>query len=157
MRWWAFERIVAVLMWSRGQRARVSEEAENFSRKDTLQNGYVGFPLLGLLQAPTTTGVDDWIRVPPQYTNQALIDVEAGRVIGQGPGERTEDRTATRKVSRRGSCLPLQGIRTCGLRSCAPGRFSRVCWSGAAASIRPLSRHRGSGQTWIGCRCRGAL
>lgn len=56
--------------------------------------------LLELLEALKNAEVDDRIRLATQNLYQALIDAEAEVVIGAGPWERVESRTAIRNGSR---------------------------------------------------------
>ena len=55
--------------------------------------------MLEVLDTLKTGGVEDRIRVAAQTIYQAVIDAELSAVIGAGPWERTEVRTA-RKGSR---------------------------------------------------------
>src|SRR5919206_3174520 len=56
--------------------------------------------LLELLEALKLTDVDDRIRAATEALYQALIEAEPTAVIGAGPQERTEARTAQRNGSR---------------------------------------------------------
>src|SRR3712207_3437557 len=56
--------------------------------------------LLEVLEAMKSGGVDDRIKVAAETIYQALIDAELTAVIGAGPWERTESRTAVRNGSR---------------------------------------------------------
>jgi putative transposase len=56
--------------------------------------------LLEVLEAMQAAGVEDRVRTAAQTIYQALIDAELTAVIGAGPWERTEDRTAQRNGSR---------------------------------------------------------
>ncbi len=56
--------------------------------------------LLEVLEALRGTGADDRIRAAAETIYQALIDAELTAVIGAGPWERTETRTAHRNGSR---------------------------------------------------------
>jgi putative transposase len=56
--------------------------------------------LLEVLDAMKSAGVDDRIRVAAETIYQALIDAERTAVIGAGPWERSEARTAHRNGSR---------------------------------------------------------
>jgi len=56
--------------------------------------------LLELLEMLKVAGADERIRLAAQNMYQALIDAEATAVIGAGPWERSEDRTAVRNGTR---------------------------------------------------------
>ena len=56
--------------------------------------------LLEVLQALKAADVDDRIRAATETLYQALIEAELSAVIGAGPHERTETRTAQRNGSR---------------------------------------------------------
>ncbi len=56
--------------------------------------------LLEVLEAMQAAGVEDRVRTAAQTIYQALIDAELTAVIGAGPWERTEERTAQRNGSR---------------------------------------------------------
>jgi transposase-like protein len=56
--------------------------------------------LLDLLEALKAADVDDRIRTATETLYQALIEAELTAVIGAGPHERTESRTAQRNGSR---------------------------------------------------------
>lgn len=56
--------------------------------------------LLEVLEALRGTGADDRIRTAAETIYQALIDAELTAVIGAGPWERSENRTAQRNGSR---------------------------------------------------------
>jgi putative transposase len=56
--------------------------------------------LLEVLDTLKTAGVEDRIRIAAETIYQALIDAELTSVIGAGPYERSEDRTAQRNGSR---------------------------------------------------------
>jgi putative transposase len=56
--------------------------------------------LLDLLEALKAAEVDDRIRTATEALYQALIEAELTAVIGAGPHERTETRTAQRNGSR---------------------------------------------------------
>jgi putative transposase len=56
--------------------------------------------LLEVLDTLKTAGVEDRIRIAAETIYQALIDAELTAVIGAGPYERSEDRTAQRNGSR---------------------------------------------------------
>src|SRR4051795_8845113 len=56
--------------------------------------------LLEVLEAMQAGGVEDRVRTAAQTIYQALIDAELTAVIGAGPWERTEQRTAQRNGSR---------------------------------------------------------
>lgn len=56
--------------------------------------------LLELLDALKAAEVDDRIRLATQNLYQALIEAEASAVIGAGPSERSQARTATRNGTR---------------------------------------------------------
>ena len=55
--------------------------------------------LLDRLEALKAAGVDERMRMAAQGMYQALIDAEADGVIGAGPWERSEGRTAVRDGS----------------------------------------------------------
>lgn len=50
--------------------------------------------LLEVLEAMQAAGVEDRVRIAAQTVYQALIDAELTAVIGAGPWERSEQRTA---------------------------------------------------------------
>ena len=56
--------------------------------------------LLEVLEAMQAAGVEDRVRTAAQTIYQALIDAELTAVIGAGPWERTDQRTALRNGSR---------------------------------------------------------
>lgn len=56
--------------------------------------------LLEVLEVMKSAGVDDRIKVAAQTIYQALIDAELTAVIGAGPWERSQERTAHRNGSR---------------------------------------------------------
>ena len=56
--------------------------------------------LLDVLEALKSAGVNDRITVAAETIYQALIDAELTAVIGAGPWERSETRTAQRNGSR---------------------------------------------------------
>src|SRR3954470_20457519 len=56
--------------------------------------------LLEVLEAMQAAGVEDRVRTAAQTIYQALIDAELTSVIGAGPWERTEQRTAQRNGAR---------------------------------------------------------
>ena len=56
--------------------------------------------LLEVLEAMQAAGVEDRVRTAAQTIYQALIDAELTAVIGAGPWERTDQRTAQRNGSR---------------------------------------------------------
>ena len=56
--------------------------------------------LLEVLDTLKTAGVEDRIRIAAETIYQALIDAELTAVIGAGPYERSEERTAQRNGSR---------------------------------------------------------
>ena len=56
--------------------------------------------LLEVLEALKVADVDDRVRVATETLYQALIEAELTAVIGAGPHERTESRTAQRNGSR---------------------------------------------------------
>ena len=56
--------------------------------------------LLEVLEAMQAAGVEDRVRTAAQTIYQALIDAELTSVIGAGPWERSEERTAQRNGSR---------------------------------------------------------
>jgi putative transposase len=56
--------------------------------------------LLEVLDTLKTAGVEDRIRIAAETIYQALIDAELTAVIGAGPYERSDDRTAQRNGSR---------------------------------------------------------
>src|SRR3982750_1825160 len=56
--------------------------------------------LLEVLEAMQAAGVEDRVRTAAQTIYQALIEAELTAVIGAGPHERTETRTAQRNGSR---------------------------------------------------------
>ena len=56
--------------------------------------------LLEVLEAMQAAGVEDRVRTAAQTIYQALIDAELTAVIGAGPWERTDERTAQRNGSR---------------------------------------------------------
>src|SRR4051794_9467037 len=56
--------------------------------------------LLEVLEAMQAAGVEDRVRTAAQTIYQALIDAELTAVIGAGPWERTDRRTAQRNGSR---------------------------------------------------------
>ena len=56
--------------------------------------------LLEVLEAMQAGGVEDRVRTAAQTIYQALIDAELTSVIGAGPWERTDQRTAQRNGSR---------------------------------------------------------
>jgi putative transposase len=96
--------------------------------------------LLEVLQALKAADVDDRIRSAATTIYQALIEAELTAVIGAGPHERTETRTAQRNGSRPRTLTTTAGIWNCASPSCARGRSSPRCWSGAGGSIRRCSR-----------------
>jgi hypothetical protein len=96
--------------------------------------------LLELLEALKLADVEDRIRAATETLYQALVEAELTAVIGAGPHERTETRTAQRNGSRPRILPPRPGIWSCGSRSCGPGRSSRRCWSAAGGWISVCSR-----------------
>ena len=95
--------------------------------------------LLDLLEALKAADVDDRIRTATEALYQVLIEAELTAVIGAGPHERTETRTAQRNGSRPRTSRPPPGIWSCASRSCAPGRSSPRCSSAAGGSTRRCS------------------
>ena len=95
--------------------------------------------LIELLEALKAADVDDRIRSAATTIYQALIEAELTAVIGAGPHERTENRTAQRNGSRP-RILTTSATWSCGSPSCAPGRSFPRCWNGAGGSIRRCSR-----------------
>ncbi len=80
--------------------------------------------LLQVLEAMQAAGVEDRVRTAAQTIYQALIDAELTDVIGAGPWERTEQRTAQRNGSRSRTLTTTAGDLDYGSRSCGPGRSS---------------------------------
>src|SRR5215203_2515433 len=85
--------------------------------------------LLEVLEALKAADVDDRIRSAATTLYQALIEAELTAVIGAGPHERTESRTAQRNGSRPRTLTTTAGDLGCGSPCCGPGRSSRRCWS----------------------------
>ena len=56
--------------------------------------------LLEVLEAMQAAGVEDRVRTAAQTIYQALIDAELSSVMGAGPWERSDQRTAQRNGSR---------------------------------------------------------
>ena len=96
--------------------------------------------LLEVLEALKAANVDDRIRTAATTIYQALIEAELTAVIGAGPHERTEARTAQRNGSRPRVLTTTAGDWSCASPSCAPGRSSPRCWSAAGGSTRRCSR-----------------
>src|SRR3954451_24791553 len=96
--------------------------------------------LLEVLEAMQAAGVEDRVRTAAQTIYQALIDAELSAVIGAGPWERTDARTAQRNGFRPRFSRRPRATCGCRSRSCGRGRSSRRCWNGAAGSTRPCSR-----------------
>ncbi|GAA5651232.1 hypothetical protein Gobs01_02616 [Geodermatophilus obscurus DSM 43160] len=93
--------------------------------------------LLELLEALKLAHVDDRIRTATKTLYQALIEAELTAVIGAGPHERTENRTAQRNGHRARTLTTTAGDWSCGSPSCGP---ARRCWNAAAGSTRRCSR-----------------
>jgi len=71
---------------------------------------------------------------------QELIEAEATEFIGAGPHERTEARVVQRNGHRPRTLSTTAGDLELAIPSCARGRSSRACSSGAAGSTRRCSR-----------------
>jgi putative transposase len=96
--------------------------------------------LLEVLDALTAAEVDDRIRQAAQTIYQALIEAELTSVIGAAPNQCTPERLAQRNGHRSRLLTTTAGDLELRIPSCAPGRSSPRCWSGAAGSTRRCSR-----------------
>src|SRR4051795_3753067 len=94
--------------------------------------------LLQVLEAMQAGGVEDRVRTAAETIYQALIDAELTAVIGAGPWERSEVRTAHRNGAPPRLLSTRPGIWSCRSRSCSRGRSSRRCWNGGAGSDQAL-------------------
>ncbi|ETZ43445.1 transposase, Mutator family protein [Mycobacterium avium MAV_120809_2495] len=96
--------------------------------------------LLEVLDALRTADAGERITQAAETIYQALIDAELTAFIGLLPmsAPRPAPISATARV--RARCPRSQGTWNCGFPSCAPGHFSRRCWSGVAGSISACSR-----------------
>ena len=95
--------------------------------------------LLEVLEALKAAEVDDRIRSAATTIYQALIEAELTAVIGAGPHERTEARTAQRNGSRPRVLTTTAGDWSCASPSCAPARSSPRCWNAGGGSTRRCS------------------
>ncbi len=84
--------------------------------------------------------VDDRIRSATETPYQALIEAELTAVIGAGPHERTESRTAQRNGSRPRTLTTTAGDLELRIPKLRAGSFSARCWIGAGGSTRRCSR-----------------
>ncbi len=98
------------------------------------------FALLEVLEALKAAKVDDRIRSAATTIYQAMIEAELTPVIGAGPHERTETRTAQRNGSRPRVLATTAGIWSCGSPTWGPGRSSPRRWNAAGGSTRRCSR-----------------
>ena len=85
-------------------------------------------------------GVEDRVRTAAQTIYQALIDAELTAVIGAGPWERWEERTAQRNGSRPRTLTTTAGDLELRIPKLRAGHSSRVCSSVADGWTRRCSR-----------------
>ena len=84
--------------------------------------------------------MSDRIRSSLEWVLQQLIDVDATAVIGAGPHERTETRTAQRNGRRPRLLSTPAGDVELEIPSWGRVRSSRRCWNGAGGSTGRCSR-----------------
>src|ERR671921_2091573 len=83
--------------------------------------------------------------------HQAMIEAELTAVIGAGPHERTEARTAQRNGSRPRTLTTIAADLELRIPKCGPGRSSRRRWSGGG-SISGLAGRQPAGAVAVGLR-----
>jgi putative transposase len=96
--------------------------------------------LLEGLEAMQAAGVEDRVRTAAQTIYQALIDAELTAVIGAGPWECSDQRTAQRNGSRPRTLTTTAGDLEPRIPKLRTGTFFPRCSSGAVGSTRPCSR-----------------
>jgi putative transposase len=98
------------------------------------------YAVLEVLQALKAANVGDRVRSVATTIYQALIEAELTAVIGAGPHERTETRTAQRNGSRPRTLSTTAGDLELRIPKLRAGLFLPSLWNAASGSIRRCSR-----------------
>lgn len=95
--------------------------------------------LLEVLEALKAADVSDRVRTATQTLYQEPINAEATAVIGAGPWERSQERTAQRNGTRTRVLTTTAGDLELQIPQLRTGSFYPLCSSGAEGWTRPCS------------------